>query len=85
MRTVTFNTQVHDDVIQIPDSKKDVSIPPRNAKGILRKSKNPALISKEKTAWEMAVKEKYDHRWNGFWCRAGMPLPCSTRYSRISK
>jgi len=84
MRTVTFNTQVHDGVIQIPDryknletrnievilivkkpdadGTKDVSIPLRNAKGILRKYKNPALISKEKTAWEMAVKEKYDHR-----------------------
>lgn len=84
MRTVTFNTQVHDGVIQIPDryknletrnievilivkkpdadGTKDVSIPSRNAKGILRKYKNPAFILKEKTAWEMAVKEKYDHR-----------------------
>jgi len=40
------------------DGTKGASKPPRHAKGILRKYKNPALISKEKTAWEMAVKEK---------------------------
>ena len=84
MRTVTFNTKVHDGVIQIPDrykhletrnievilvvknpeadGTKGASKPSRNARGILRKYKNPALISKEKTAWEMAVKEKYAHR-----------------------
>ena len=84
MRTLTFNTQVHEGVIRIPDRYKsletrnievilivknsepagtrDTSKPSGNARGILRKYKNRALISKEKTAWEMAVKEKYAHR-----------------------
>ena len=84
MRTVTFNTQVHDGIIKIPeryknletqnievilivknpdfDHTKSTSKPGKKAKGILRKYKNPALFSKEKTAWEMAVKEKYAHR-----------------------
>jgi hypothetical protein len=85
MRTVTFNTQVHDGVIEVPDKYKNLetrnievilivknpdaddgtkgaSKTSRNAKGILRKYKNPALIPKEKTAWEMAVKEKHAHR-----------------------
>jgi len=84
MRTVTFNTQVHDGVIKIPDRYKSLDAqnievilivknpevdtknpspkPGKKAKGILRKYKNPALISKEKNAWEMAVKEKHAHR-----------------------
>ena len=84
MRTVTFNTQVHDGIIKIPDryknldtqnievilivknpevdTQKNTSKPGKKAKGILRKYKNPALISKEKNAWEMAVKEKHANR-----------------------
>jgi|GEM_PF-1334465 len=84
MRTVTFNTQVHEGVIRIPDRYKSLetrnievilivknseparakstSKPLGNARGILREYKNLALISKEKTAWELAVKEKYAHR-----------------------
>jgi hypothetical protein len=78
MRTVTFNTQVHEGVIRIPErykslesrnievilvvknpeadgkkGTKGISKPSRTAKGILGKYKNPALISKEKTAWEI--------------------------------
>jgi len=85
MRTVTFETQVHDGIIQIParysnfdtqnieviliakrvhgiDTAKSASKPGNMARGILRKYKNPALISKEKFAWEMAAKEKHAHR-----------------------
>lgn len=84
MRTVTFNTQVHEGVIRVPEryrnlearnievilvvknseveDTKGISRPSRAAKGILRKYKNPTLILKEKTAWEMAVKEKHAHR-----------------------
>ncbi len=84
MRTVTFDTQVHNGVIKIPnryknletenigviliiknpevDIEKSTSKPGKKARGILRKYKNPALISKEKTAWEMVVKEKHAHR-----------------------
>jgi hypothetical protein len=84
MRTVTFNTQVHDGIIKIPDRYKNLNVQNievilivknpevdttkrtskqgKKAKGILSKYKNPALISKEKDAWEMAVKEKHAHR-----------------------
>lgn len=85
MRTVTFETQVHDGIIKIParyrnfdaqnieviliakriprvDVVKSASKRRNMARGILQKYKNPALISKEKTAWEMAVKEKHAHR-----------------------
>ena len=84
MRTVTFNTRVHDGIIKIPDRYKSLdaqnievilivknpevdttksnSKSGKKAKGILSKYKNPALISKEKNAWEMAVKEKHAHR-----------------------
>jgi hypothetical protein len=84
MRTVTFNTQVHDGMIKVPDrfknldtqnievilivkhpvvdATKKTSKPGKKAKGILSKYKNPALIQKEKNAWEMAVKEKHAHR-----------------------
>jgi hypothetical protein len=84
MRTVTFDTQVHNGVIKIPnryrnlesenieviliiknpevETEKSTSKPGRKARGILRKYKNPNLISKEKIAWEMAVKEKHAHR-----------------------
>jgi hypothetical protein len=85
MRTVTFETQVHDGIIKIParysnfdaqnieviliakriprvDIAKSVSMRGNTARGILHKYKNPALISKEKLAWEMAVKEKYANR-----------------------
>jgi hypothetical protein len=84
MRTVTFNTQVHDGIIKIPDRYKSLntqnievilivknpevdttkrnSKPGKKVKGILSKYKNPSLISKEKNAWEMAVKEKHAHR-----------------------
>lgn len=33
----------------------------KKAKGILSKYKNPGLIKKEKSAWEIAVKEKHAH------------------------
>lgn len=84
MRTVTFNTQVNDGIIKIPDryknldtqdievililknpkvdATKSTSRPGKKAKGMLRKYKNTALISKEKNAWEMAVKEKHADR-----------------------
>lgn len=84
MRTVTFDTQVHDGLIKIPeryknledrdievilivkDSMGDMSVrtpkTARRAKGILSKQKKPDLISKEKSAWEMVVKEKHAHR-----------------------
>lgn len=84
MRTVTFNTVVHDGIIKIPHRYKKIeaqnievtlilknprvggtkspSKPGEKVRGILNKYKNPALISKEKIAWEMAVKEKHDHR-----------------------
>jgi hypothetical protein len=84
MRTVTFNTQIHDGLIKIPDRYKNLETqnievilivknpeteiikstlkPGKRAKGILSAYKNPGLISKEKTAWEMAVREKYAHR-----------------------
>jgi hypothetical protein len=84
MRTVTFDTQIHNGVIKIPNryknletekieviliiknpevgTEKSTSKPGKKARGILRKYKNPALISKEKTAWEIAVKEKHAHR-----------------------
>lgn len=54
MRTVTFETQVHDE--------KNASKPENMARGILRMYKHPALISREKFAWKMAVKEKHAHR-----------------------
>jgi len=44
------------------DTTKSISKPGKKAKGILRKYKNPALISKEKNAWETAVKEKHVDR-----------------------
>lgn len=44
------------------DIAKSVSKRGNMARGILHKYKNPALISKEKFAWEMAVKEKHAHR-----------------------
>ncbi|HLP44496.1 MAG TPA: hypothetical protein VK186_15605 [Candidatus Deferrimicrobium sp.] len=85
MRTVTFETQIHDGIIKIPakysnfdtqnikviliaksiprvDAVKRASKTGNTARGILQKYKNPALISKEKLAWEMAVKEKHAHR-----------------------
>ena len=84
MRTVTFNTQVHEGVIRVPEryrnlesrnievilvvknsefeDTKNVSRPSSTAKGILRNYKNPTLILKEKTAWEMVIKEKHAHR-----------------------
>jgi hypothetical protein len=85
MRTVTFETKVHDGVIKIParysnfdtqnieviliakrvsrvDTAKSVSKAGNMARGILRKYKNPTLISKEKFAWEMVVKEKHAYR-----------------------
>jgi hypothetical protein len=40
---------------------KNTTTPGKKAKGILHKYANPALSSQEKTAWEMAVKEKYAH------------------------
>ena len=44
--------------------KKDekISKGKRTAKGILSKYSNPQLIKKEKSAWEIAVKEKHAHR-----------------------
>ena len=78
MRTVTFNTQIQDGIIKIPDKYKNLETENievklivkspgtgimkstlksgNKARGILHKYKNPALTSKEKTAWEMAVK-----------------------------
>jgi hypothetical protein len=44
------------------DTTKSTSKPGKKARGILHKYKNPTLISKEKNAWEMAVKEKHAHR-----------------------
>ncbi len=44
------------------NTTKKTSKTGKKAKGILRKYKNPALISKEKNAWEIAVKEKHAHR-----------------------
>jgi hypothetical protein len=40
---------------------KNITKPGKKARGILHKYKNPALISREKTAWELAVKEKHAH------------------------
>lgn len=82
MRTVTFDSRIHDGVIKIPDRYKNLetqnikvtlviketgtvkkdSMKGRNARGILSKYNNPALIPKEKTAWELAIKDKYAHR-----------------------
>jgi hypothetical protein len=84
MRTITFDTKVHDGVIKIPARYKNLETKEievtlvlrepgtekakktekkvKSARGILSKYKNPALIPREKQAWEQAVKEKYDHR-----------------------
>lgn len=80
MKTIRFDTQVHDGIIRLParyknletkkievtlvlresqDKKKEKT---KRARGLLSKYKNPALIPKEKEAWEMAVKDKHDHR-----------------------
>lgn len=84
MRTVKFETQIHDGIIKVPakysnfnaqnievvlieknvlkdGTPKKISKSRNMARGILHKYKNPDLISKEKLAWEMAVKEKHAH------------------------
>jgi hypothetical protein len=82
MRTITFNSEVQNGIIKLPEeyksletdkievilivkdpSKKNAkrSKGKKTAKGILSKYSNPQLIKKEKSAWEIAVKEKYAH------------------------
>ncbi|MFC2155653.1 hypothetical protein ACFLRB_04095 [Acidobacteriota bacterium] len=83
MRTITFNSEIQNGTIKLPDEYKSleknkieviliVKDPLKNdakrskegkkAKGMLSKYSNIELIKKEKSAWEIAVKEKHAHR-----------------------
>jgi hypothetical protein len=82
MRTITFNSEIQNGIIKLPDEYKSleknkievilivkdplkketkISKGEKKAKGILSKYSNAELMKKEKSAWEIAVKEKYAH------------------------
>lgn len=82
MRTITFNSEVQNGIIKLPEEYKSletdkievilivkdtmkkeekISKGKKTAKGILSKYSNTELMKKEKSAWEIAVKEKYAH------------------------
>jgi hypothetical protein len=58
------NKKVEILVFSLDDTAEEEPLKPKakSARGVLSKYKNPELIDKESTAWEMAMGEKHENR-----------------------